>query len=55
MEARVKVASCHAIKGSLIEETYAVFRGWDYELSKTENLKRALQENTIGAKSAAWA
>ncbi|MCG6869303.1 MAG: DUF1819 family protein [Gammaproteobacteria bacterium] len=55
MEARVKVASCHAIKGSLIEETYAVFRGWDYELSKTENLKCARQENTIGAKSAAWA
>ncbi|WP_295400601.1 BrxA family protein [uncultured Thiocystis sp.] len=55
MEARVKVASCHAIKGSLIEETYRVFRGWDDTVSKTENLKRARQENTIGAKSAAWA
>ena len=54
MRARVKVASCHAIKGSLIEETYAVFRGWDYDSSKTENLKRARQENTIGAKSSAW-
>lgn len=55
MEARPKVASCLAIKGSLIEETYAVFRGWDYELSKTGNLKRVRQENTIGAKSANWA
>jgi hypothetical protein len=56
VEARPKIASsCLAIKGSLIEETYTVFRGWDYELSKTENLKRARQENKIGAKSAAWA
>ena len=55
MEARVKLASCHAIKGSLIEETYAVFLGWDYQCSKTENLKRARAENTIGARSAAWA
>jgi hypothetical protein len=55
MDALVKVASCHAIKGSLIEETYAVFRGWDYQCSKTENLKRARQENTIGARSANWA
>ena len=55
MDARVKVASCHAIKGSLIEETYAVFRGWDDQYSKTENLKRARQDNTIGARSANWA
>jgi hypothetical protein len=55
MEARSKVSSCLAIKGSLIEETYAVFRGWDYAVSKTDNLKRARQENTIGAKSANWA
>lgn len=55
MEAPPRVASCHAIKGSLIEETYAVFHAWDYGLSKTENLKRAREENTIGAKSAAWA
>jgi hypothetical protein len=55
VEARAKVASCHAIKGSLIEETYAVFRSWDYALSKTENLKLAREQNTIGAKSANWA
>ena len=55
MEARSKVSSCLAIKGSLIDETYAVFRGWDYAVSKTDNLKRARQANTIGAKSANWA
>jgi hypothetical protein len=55
MEGRVQVASCQAIKGSLIEETYAVFRDWDYQCSKTENLQRARAENTIGARSAAWA
>jgi hypothetical protein len=55
MEARSKVSSCLAIKGSLIDETYAVFRGWDYAASKTDNLKRARDENTIGAKSANWA
>ncbi len=55
MEARSKVASCLAIKGALIEETYAVFRGWDDGISKTENLKRARQENRMAAKSANWA
>ncbi len=55
MEGRVKVASCQAIKGSLIEETYAVFRGWDYLCAKTENLQRARAENSIGAGSGAWA
>ncbi|WP_295578803.1 BrxA family protein [uncultured Lamprocystis sp.] len=55
MGARFKVSSCLAIKGSLIDETYAVFCGWDYAASKTDNLKRAREENTIGAKSANWA
>ncbi len=55
MAARSKVASCLAIKGALIEETYAVFRGWDDGISKTENLKRARQENRMAAKSANWA
>ena len=55
MEVRVKVASCQAIKGSLIEETYAVLRDWDYQCSKTENLQRARADNRIGARSAAWA
>lgn len=55
MAARSKVASCLAIKGALIEETYAVFRGWDDGLSKTENLKRARQENRMAVKSVNWA
>lgn len=56
MEARSNVVSSFTIvKGSLIEETYAVFRDWDYALSKLENLKRVRQENTIGATSTNWA
>lgn len=55
VNARFRVASGLAIRGSLIEETYIVFRGWDYTLGKTENLKRARLENRIGAKTAAWA
>lgn len=56
MEARSKVVSSFTIvKGTLIEETYAVFRDWDYALSKAENLKRVREENTIGATSANWA
>jgi hypothetical protein len=49
------VSSFTIVKGSLIKETYAVFRDWDYALSKPENLKRAREENTIGATSANWA
>jgi len=56
MDARSSVVSSFTIiKGSLIEETYAVFRGWDYAFSKLENLKRVREENTIGASSAHWA
>jgi len=56
MGARSNVVSSFTIvKGSLIKETYAVFRDWDYSLSKAENLKRAREENTVGATSANWA
>lgn len=55
MEARPRIASDLAIKGSLIEETYTVFHGWDYDLGKTENLTHVRQKNQIGAKTAAWA
>jgi len=56
MEARSNVVSSFTIvKGSLIEETYAVFRDWDYARSKLENLKRVREDNSIGAKSANWA
>ena len=49
------VSSFTIIKGSLIEETYAVFRDWNSERSKFENLRRVREENSIGATSAHWA
>ena len=56
MDARANVVSSFTIiKGSLIEETYAVFRDWDFGRSKLENLKRVREENTIGATSTNWA
>jgi hypothetical protein len=56
MDARSSVVSSFTIiKGSLIEQTYAVFRDWDYTVSKLENLKRVRGENTIGATSTHWA
>ncbi len=56
MDARANVVSSFTIvKGSLIEETYAVLRDRDYALSKLENLKRVREENTIGATSTNWA
>lgn len=56
MDARANVVSSFTIvKGSLIDETYAVFRDWDYDLSKLENLRHAREENTMGATSANWA
>jgi hypothetical protein len=49
------VSSFTIVKGSLIDETYAVFRDWDSDLSKLENLRRAREENAMGATSANWA
>jgi hypothetical protein len=49
------VSSFTIVKGSLIEETYAAFRAWDYSLSKLENLRRVRDDNTIGASSTNWA
>jgi hypothetical protein len=55
-EARSRVVSSFTIiKGSLIEETFAVFRGWDFSLSRPENLRRVREENSIGATSVRWA
>jgi hypothetical protein len=56
MEARSRVISSFTIvKGSLIEETYSVFRDWDYSVSKFENLRRVRDDNSIGATSTNWA
>jgi hypothetical protein len=53
--ARAHVASSFTIiKGSMIEETYAVFLAWDFSRSKRDNLDRLRSENFIGANSAAW-
>lgn len=49
------VSSFTIIKGSLIDETYAVFRNWDFDKSRTENLRRVSDDNTIGGKSSHWA
>ena len=56
MDARSRVVSSFTIvKGSLVEETYSIFRDWDYRVSKFENLRRVRDENTIGATSTNWA
>ena len=49
------VSSFTIIKGSLIDETYAVFREWDFDKSRTENLNAIREDNTIGATSTHWA
>lgn len=49
------VSSFTIVKGSLIDETYRVFRDWDFGLSKLENLRHARQENAMGATSVNWA
>jgi hypothetical protein len=48
------VSSFTIIKGAMIEETYAVFAGWDFAQSKQENLARVREDNSIGASSATW-
>lgn len=48
------VSSFTIIKGAMIEETYTVFRDWDFELSREQNLQRMKETNSVGAKSANW-
>lgn len=48
------VSSFTVIKGALVEETYAVFRQWDFDHSVDENLDGLKATNLIGAKSANW-
>jgi len=53
--ARANVASSFtAVKGAMINETYAVFAAWDFTRSKRENLDRLREENFIGASSTTW-
>jgi hypothetical protein len=48
------VSSFTLIKGTMIEETYAVFAQWDFGRTKRQNLDRLREENYIGAPSATW-
>jgi hypothetical protein len=48
------VSSFTIIKGAMIEDTYAVFAGWNLAHSKRQNLERLRAENFIGASSATW-
>lgn len=48
------VSSFTVVKGALIDETYAVFKAWDFAHSKKENLDRLRSENFIGAGSSTW-
>lgn len=52
---RANVASSFTIiKGSMIEEAYAVFSAWDPGAAKRENLDRLRAENFIGAPTTTW-
>ena len=48
------VSSFTIIKGSMIEETHAIMRDWDFEWSREENLRHVQKNNTIGAQSSNW-
>ena len=47
------VSSFTAIKGAMIDETYAVFAAWNFDSTKKDNLERLRRENYIGARTAA--
>jgi hypothetical protein len=48
------VSSFTIIKGSMIEETYTVFRDWDFSQTREENLNEMKATNSIGATSTNW-
>ena len=48
------VSSFTIIKGALVEETYAVFREWDFSESKKVNLDAVRESNRIGMPSRSW-
>ena len=43
------------MRGALIDETYTVLQEWDFQDTRTENLRRVRDENTIAARSSRWA
>jgi hypothetical protein len=48
------VSSFTVVKGTMIAETYSVFRTWDFALTKKQNLDHLRAENFVGAGSAHW-
>ncbi len=48
------VSSFPIVKGSMIDDTYRVFRDGDFDLSRDENLRRMRETNSIGAASDSW-
>lgn len=48
------VSSYTIIKGALIEDTYTVFRNWNFTKSPEENLDLVRRTNSVSAKSASW-
>jgi hypothetical protein len=52
---RAHIASSFtAVKGTFIEETYAVFAAWDFLRNKRENLDHLRAQNFIGARTDTW-
>jgi hypothetical protein len=52
--ARSTEISTFTLKGSLIPETYAAFRDWDFGATDGENLEHIKRTNAIGARSTNW-
>ncbi len=48
------VSSFTIVKGSMIDETYTVFRDWDFSRTREENLRRMRETNSIDAGSERW-
>lgn len=48
------VSSFTIIKGSLIDETYAALKAWDFTKSKNQNLVDLKDLNSVGAGSGHW-
>lgn len=52
VQGRISTRLTHV--GALVEETYAIFQGWDRALDFEANLARVRAENPLGARSASW-
>jgi len=50
----MEISTFTIIKGSLIPETYAAFRDWDFNETDDGNFERFKRANVIGARSESW-